>query len=581
MRKLKKNSTLNSLRNLWKHISNRRRRHLIILLIGMFFGGILEVVSISSIVPFLGALLSPETLVEYKMLHFLFDLFMISSRNEMIVFVTVLFLSAVIFSALFRGVLFWINIRLSHAVGGELELEVYRRTIYQSYEVQKQHNSTTAIAGITKASSVTTIIFECINIIQSIILFIFIAGIILFIDLRISLTTVFAIGIIYLVIMFFAKSKLLKNGLIISKNINLQLKLIQESLGGIREILLEGRQKQFCSYFNNVTYQLKYSGGTNSLIRQSPRMLIEPLAILLIGIVSCYISLNGDFHSKMPILAAIAFAAQRILPAAQQIYGSWSVINSNISILDNVLSIINQVIKKEFLLEKLEPINFKNQLDFKNVSFQYEARKENILDNLSISIRKGDCIGITGKTGSGKSTLLDLVLGLLPPTKGSIYVDNEPMMGVLLQKWQRSIAHVPQDIYLADVSIAENIAFGDAFDEINFDLVQKVIGITQLTAFIDSQPLGLKTIVGERGKQLSGGQRQRLGLARALYRQVPVLVLDEATSALDIETEKEIIKKILSPENNRTLILVTHRSPSLKYCDVIFEIAKGNISQVK
>ncbi len=310
-------------------------------------------------------------------------------------------------------------------------------------------------------------------------------------------------------------------------------------------------------------------------------MLIQPLEILLIGIVSCYISLNGDFHSKMPILAAIAFAAHGILPAAQQIYGSWSVINSNISILDNVLSIINQVIKKEFLLEKLEPINFKNQLDFKNVSFQYEARKENILDNLSISIRKGDCIGITGKTGSGKSTLLDLVLGLLPPTKGSIYVDNEPMMGVLLQKWQRSIAHVPQDIYLADVSIAENIAFGDAFDEINFDLVQKVIGITQLTAFIDSQPLGLKTIVGERGKQLSGGQRQRLGLARALYRQVPVLVLDEATSALDIETEKEIIKKILSPENNRTLILVTHRSPSLKYCDVIFEIAKGNISQVK
>lgn len=281
--------------------------------------------------------------------------------------------------------------------------------------------------------------------------------------------------------------------------------------------------------------------------------------------------------AALPVMGAMALGAQRLLPLLQQLYGNWTVVAGSQAVLIDVLDLLDQPLPLDAHLPAPEPLEFRETIRFDDVSFRYGADGPKVLDGVNLTIRKGARIGFVGGTGSGKSTMLDLLMSLLEPTQGQILVDDRPITSELRRAWQRTVAHVPQSIFLADSSIAENIAFGVPPEQIDMARVRHAAAQAQIGGFIEERLGGYDALVGERGVRLSGGQRQRIGIARALYKQATVLVFDEATSALDSATEKEVMNAIESLSKDLTILTVAHRLTTLKYCDAVVRVEKGQL----
>lgn len=285
----------------------------------------------------------------------------------------------------------------------------------------------------------------------------------------------------------------------------------------------------------------------------------------------------GGVVAALPILAMLALGAQRLLPIMQQLYGNWSVVMGSKAALAEVLALLDQPLPIQAGLAEPASLSFRESIRFDNVSFQYGSQSSLVLNSVDFTIAKGSRVGIIGSTGSGKSTVLDLLMGLLDPTNGRILVDGKPINAEHRRAWQRTIAHVPQSIFLVDASITENIAFGIPIEFIDIARVHDAAKQAQAVDFIESLPLRYDHIVGERGVRLSGGQRQRIGIARALYKQASVLVFDEATSALDNETEYAVMEAINGLSDDLTLIVIAHRLNTLKNCDVIIKLNAAKV----
>jgi ATP-binding cassette subfamily B protein len=284
--------------------------------------------------------------------------------------------------------------------------------------------------------------------------------------------------------------------------------------------------------------------------------------------------------AALPILAMLALGAQRLLPIMQQLYGNWSVVAGSKAALADVLALLEQPLPAGVNLSEPEPLALKEAITFENVSFKYNSHAPWVLQDINLTIPKGSRVGIIGATGSGKSTSVDLIMGLLVPTQGQILVDGNEVRVTHQRAWQRAVAHVPQSIYLADTSIAENIAFGVPVDQIDLDLVRKSAQQARIAEFIESRPEAYSAIIGERGVRLSGGQRQRIGIARALYKQASVLIFDEATSALDNETEQSVMQAIEGLSEDLTVFIIAHRLTTLKNCTMIVELGGGVIKKI-
>ena len=309
---------------------------------------------------------------------------------------------------------------------------------------------------------------------------------------------------------------------------------------------------------------------------------MEAIAMTFIALVSL-IMLNNPNNSStaIPFLGVLALSAQKMLPALQQIFKSWSGLQTNHQSIKELLSLINQKTINIELRDQAEPLNFSKNIKFKEVNFKYSKESNFILKNANFEIKKGEKIGIIGETGSGKTTTVDLIMGLLNPTSGAIYIDEKPLditgNNSTVYSWQKTIAHVPQNIYISDNSFADNIAFGLNKDSIDMKRIVKSAEQANIRDFIELTPNKYYSLLGERGSKLSGGQRQRIGIARALYQQRKVLILDEATSSLDIKTESTIIEELENLSLDITIIMISHRLNTLKNCDKIFEVKKGEI----
>ena len=298
----------------------------------------------------------------------------------------------------------------------------------------------------------------------------------------------------------------------------------------------------------------------------------------LLAALAYFMSVSeGGINSSLPVLGALALGAQRLLPALQQSYSAWSSILGCRSSLIETVDLLGQ--KLDFVDEDClqSPMVFKSSISFENVSYSYNQNQPLVIKDISFDIKKGERVGIVGSTGSGKSTLIDLLMGLLMPTQGSIKIDGIELDGANVRGWKKQIGHVPQDIYLSDATIAENVAFGEEASILNKKNVLKALDKSQLLEFIQQKQEKLETFVGERGIKLSGGQRQRIGIARALYKDSQVLVFDEATSALDNRTEKEIISAIEKLDKNLTIIAIAHRLSTLRFCDKILHVEGGRL----
>jgi len=341
---------------------------------------------------------------------------------------------------------------------------------------------------------------------------------------------------------------------------------------------LDGTQPAYCKIYGRADHPLRRAQGNNIFIGGSPRYVMEALGMALIAVLACGVSRQvGGIAAALPVLGALAFGAQRLLPALQMSYNAWTIVAGNQASLADAMQLLDQPLPEEALKPAPAPLPFQSTIRFQAVSFRYGPEEPWVLDGISLSILKGSRVGFIGKTGSGKSTLLDLLMGLLNPTAGEILVDGQPVSGNRLRAWQCTIAHVPQSIFLADTTLAENIAFGVPREDIDPDRVRQAARQAQIAEFIESRPEGYDAFVGERGIRLSGGQRQRIGIARALYKQASVLVFDEATSALDTATEQSVMDAIEGLSRDLTILIVAHRLSTVGCCDRLYRLEQGRV----
>ncbi len=295
--------------------------------------------------------------------------------------------------------------------------------------------------------------------------------------------------------------------------------------------------------------------------------------MVVIAGLAYYLSVRpGGLGYALPMLGVLVLAAQRMLPLMQTVYNGWILVAGNAGNAESVLGVL-EAPPSAALSSAGRPLPFDRDIVLSDVSFGYSGSRDACLSGLNLTIRKGAKIGIIGETGSGKSTLADLLMGLLHPTSGSIFIDGELLDATTRQAWQAQIAHVPQAIFLADGSIAENIAFGVPPSHIDLERVKRAAQQSALAQFVEGLPDGYATEVGERGIRLSGGERQRIGIARALYRQAAVLFLDEATSALDVETERVVIDSIR--DLDLTMVIIAHRLTTIEHCDAVVTLQIG------
>ena len=572
-------STLGLVLRLWGHLTKRRKIQFIWIAVLMPLGGLLEIISLGAVLPFIGVITAPEKVFNKLVVSDLASVLGIQSADQIVLPVVIVFAAATIAAGIVRISLLFAMTRIAFSSGSDLSVEVYRRTLYQPYRTHIFRNSSQIISGITtKVGGSVNVLLQTLFFINSILLAIFITATMVAINPIIAAVTAFSFGISYGLVSWFSRHRLKQNSQRIATGGEKLQKLLQEGLGGIRDVLLDGTQKIYCEIYKQTDQPLRRAQSSNSVIAGTPRIVMEALVIVFFTSLAYWLSRSPDGISEhLPVLAALALGAQRLLPVMQQIYFAWaSIAGSQASLLD-AIELLDQPVSPSLELSFTEPLLFNKNIQFKSVHFRYSPEGPWIINDLSLSIPKGSRVGFIGTTGSGKSTTLDLLMGLLEPTIGKLLVDGRPIVGDSVRSWQRTIAHVPQSIYLADTTLAENIAFGISGHSIDMDRVRLAARQAQIDNFIESLPEAYNTLAGERGVLLSGGQRQRIGIARALYKNASVLVFDEATSALDDVTEKSVMSAIDNLERNLTILIIAHRLTTLQACDIIVKLEHGSM----
>lgn len=546
----------------------------------MIVASFAEILSIGSLLPFLSVLTAPQKVFELTMIQPIIKLLNITSSSELLLPLTVVFGLAAIFAGIMRLCLLFANTRLSYAIGADLSIDIYKRTLYQPYLVHCSRNSSEVIDGISiKAGNAIGIIGYVLNIMSASIILFAVLIAIFSLNPILTLITFAVFGLVYLGIIRLTKGRQFFNSHIIARESTNVIQALQEGLGGIRDVLIDGSQLAYCNAYQEADLKMRRAQASNLFIASCPRYGIEALGMLFIAVIAYSLSQQTDGILKIiPMLGLLALAAQRLLPVLQQLYSSWTGIRGSQASLQDVLGMLDQPLPP--IIDKIKPISFNQSIQLKKLKFNYPSNKVYILKDINLTIKKGSCIGFIGATGQGKSTLLDILMGLLSPTHGSLKIDGKVIGSKNNRSWQMRIAHVPQSIFLADSSIAENIAFGVPKKEIDHDRVLKAAHQAQIAKTIEGWPKKYQTHVGERGVRLSGGQRQRIGIARALYKESDVIILDEATSALDAKTEAAVMKAIYDFNKKITVIIVAHRLTTLKQCSQIIELSEGRINKI-
>jgi ABC-type bacteriocin/lantibiotic exporter with double-glycine peptidase domain len=566
----------------WQHISKRRRVQFALLLVLMLLVSFAEILSIGSVLPFLGVLTDPNRIFAHPSAQPIIQTLSLTEPKQLIFPFTVIFGFAALIAGAMRLLLLWAGTRLSHAAGADISIDIYRRTLYQPYSVHVARNSSEIIDGIAGKTNTTVFLINMtLNLISSVGMLFAILLALLLIEPIIALSAIGGFGLIYFIIISLTRKRVLVNSQVVARESIQLIKSLQEGLGGIRDVLIDGSQPTFCQIYAKADQPMRRAQGNNQFINSAPKYAIEALCMVLIaGLAFMLVRQDEGITMAIPVLGSLALGAQRILPILQQAYSSWSSIQGGQASLKDILELLEQPLPEYAERSTVEQMSFNRQIKLNQVSFRYSTQTPWVVKNLSLSIPKGSCVGFVGVTGSGKSTLLDIVMGLLQPSDGSLVIDNETVTLANNSAWQAHIAHVPQTIYLVDATIEENIAFGIPKAQIDSRLVRQAAQKARIAEIVESWPNRYQTLVGERGVRLSGGQRQRIGIARALYKQVDVIIFDEATSSLDNDTEREVIDAIEELHENLTILMIAHRTTTLKNCTQIVELGDGEIKRI-
>ena len=570
---------------LWLKVGEIRQRQLLYLFILTVLSSFAEILSIGAIIPFLAVLSAPEQLYEYPVLSPILNFFGEINNEKFLLIFTLIFILSVLISGVMRLFLLWSQTRLSFAIGADLSNEIYKKTLHQSYKQLVLKNSSEVIASVSQKTNevVHLVILPILVALSSAILILAILITLLFIEPIVSISVFIGFGLIYLAIIMFSKKMVQRDSKIATFEQGKLIKSLQEGMGGIRDILINHNQEIYCEKFRKIDCRLRRARANVQIISGSPRFIIEAIGMILIAIFAFSLLDESDsLSSSIPVLGAMAFGAQRLLPALQQLYASLTLVNGGHAQLHDVLTALNQSMPDAIrqIDNEKKQMEFNNDIVLDGVSFNYIDEGHKILRKIELKIKKGSCIGLIGTTGSGKSTLIDIIMGLLEPTSGSIRIDGYEVNRDNKKMWQRHVSHVPQSIFLMDSTIKENIAVGVEIENIDMNRVYYAAKKAQIHETVESLDLKYDTVGGENGVPLSGGQRQRIGIARALYREADVIIFDEATSALDTETENNVMESIGSIQNDITIIIIAHRLTTLSKCSQVIRLEGGKVAQI-
>lgn len=565
---------------LWQHLGPKRRRQFFILVVVAIFASIAEMISLGAIIPFLTILSNPDMLIGDGVLARVAGFFNISNNGSALFLFGCIFGFSALLSGGMRIALARANTEFAVQVGSELASAVFSRALGRDYEEHISTNTSAVISAIT--AKVNAVIFKVIlpslMMINSIILACALGATLIIISASVSLFALGSLALVYLIIIKVAKKLVVSDGNTIARESNNVLRIAQEALGGIRDVLIDQSASFHVDRFTQADKRLRRAQGRNAFLAIVPRFIAESVGLFCIAMIATWYALRSeDLSSVVPVLGALALAAQRLLPMFQQVFAAWTAVQVSIASLEDLLQFLIGEEKIPAEIDRCAEIRFDTSIELHNVAFRYRGADANVLENISLKIPKGACVGLIGKSGSGKSTLVDILMGLLSPTSGEIRIDGIPVTNSNRWAWWNLIAHVPQSVFVADRSVSENILLSRHADDLDDVKIREVLKLAQLDEFLTTIDNGICTNLGERGNKISGGQRQRLGIARALFKDAQLIIFDEATNGLDRATESALIDAIGDICSDRTVIMIAHRYETLKNCDYIFQLSFGGV----
>ncbi len=567
-------------------LSFSERKQAAWLLVMILIMALLDTIGVASIMPFMAVLTKPSLIETNIVLNTMFkasNVFGVETNQHFLFLLGALVFILLISSLSFKALTTYVQLRFvrmrEYTIGKRL-VEGY---LHQPYTWFLNRNS--ADLAKTILSEVGTIVsggmLPMIELISKTLVAIALLSLLIFTDPKLAFTIGFSLSIIYIIIIKFNYSFLNRIGKERVKANKERYTGLSEGFGAIKEIKVAGLEDIYVKRFSDPAKIFAKHQATSKLISQLPRYALEAIAFGGMLVVILYLmSKSGNFTSALPIITLYALAGYRLLPALQSIYAHITQLRFISPALINLTKDLKEVEfdsvnNKDVISSSLK---FKKVINLINIDYEYPNSSHEALKKINISIPIRSIVGFVGATGSGKTTLVDIILGLHQPKKGKLKVDDQNISHNNLRAWQKSIGYVPQHIYLSDDTISANIAFGIDTPKINHEAVERAAKIANIHNFITNELSNkYQTYVGERGVRLSGGQKQRIGIARAMYHNPSLLILDEATSALDNQTEEIVMDSIISLSKRITIVLIAHRLDTVKKCDMIFQLNKGQI----
>lgn len=552
-------------------------------IVAMIIGAAFEVLGLSLILPLLEVISGANTGFAERISRVFPDV----SHDDLVIVSVVLFGLLFVIKGLYLSFLVWLISDYTYSVKADVSNKLMRSYLNSNYEFHLQNNSAQLIRNLTTEASQfsTHLLAPLLIMISEVFVVLAIGSFLVYLQPVGSLTTA---ALLILLATLFQKfsgnytsrlgaARQVADGKVIQKS--------QEALGGIKDVTALGMKDYFFEKFR-VHNLLSTSASAKSFVmNQLPRMYLETVAVCVFCVfILIMIATDENLNETLPTLSVFALAAFRLLPSANRILAALNSLKFSekvlLSLSEHLSDIVHLESNQQEMSKKRVELTFNKEMTIKDLCYAYPGQTKNALSDINITVQKGECIGCVGKSGSGKSTLADILLGLLRPSSGQIQADGVNIFDNI-DHWQALVGYVQQDIFLLDDSIKRNIAFGLSDSEIEMDKLKAVVQEAQLSEFVETLENGLNTQLGERGVRLSGGQKQRIGIARALYRDTPVLIFDEATSALDSQTEAEIVESFQSLKSKRTMIIVAHRLSTLGYCDRIIELKNGKVNSIE